>query len=178
MFFYHSFMMKILSLSSVIVLAGALSLQASSKEQEQEYVQVRKIALKDAGVRAAFEKANEKLEQRIIEIDPSLKPYVERNKSTAARQAKTTPAAPAKHSAHSRKPPGDTATHIVARGETLTTIAAHYKISTLRLKRANNITGDRKLRVGQKLVIPQSKASEATPGKSEGLWDSIRKSFD
>ena len=50
---------------------------AQGGDLAQEYNQVRQIALKDPKVRAAFERANEKLNKRIIEIDPALKPFVE-----------------------------------------------------------------------------------------------------
>ena len=55
----------------------ALIPAAQGGDLAQEYSQVRKIALKDPKVRAAFERANEKLNKRIIEIDPALKPFVE-----------------------------------------------------------------------------------------------------
>jgi LysM repeat protein len=168
-------MLKIFSLASVIITASALSLHASNKELEQEYIQVRKIALKDARVQAAFERANEKLDERIIEIDPTLKPYVNRSKSAATAPVKTPQP---KHTTTPKKNATDATTHIVARGENLSTIAEHYKISTASLKSANNISNDRKLRVGQKLLIPQTKAPEAGPGKSDGLWNRIKKSLD
>ena len=47
----------------------------------QEYTQARKIALKDPRVRTAFDKANKVLEKRIIEIDPTLKPFIERQQA-------------------------------------------------------------------------------------------------
>ena len=49
-------------------------------------------------------------------------------------------------------------THVVARGETLTSIAKHYKTSVFDLLKANKIEDDRKLQIGQSLVIPTSKA--------------------
>jgi LysM repeat protein len=168
-------MLKTIFLASVVITASALSLHASNKELEEEYIQVRKIALKDERVQAAFERANERLDERIIEIDPTLKPYVDRSKSATSAPVKTLPL---KHTSTPKKNAPDATIHIVARGETLSTIAEHYKISTASLKSANNITNDRKLRVGQKLLIPQPKAPEAAPNKNGGLWDSIKKGFD
>ena len=48
-------------------------------------------------------------------------------------------------------------THVVARGETLTSIAKHYKTTVFDLLKANKIEDDRKLQIGQALVIPTSK---------------------
>jgi len=45
--------------------------------------------------------------------------------------------------------------HVIARGETLSGIAARYRISLSRLRQANNIRGDR-IMIGQKLTIPTS----------------------
>ena len=44
--------------------------------------------------------------------------------------------------------------HIVKRGETLTRIAAAYKVSVAEILRANNLREGQLLRVGQKLFIP------------------------
>ena len=46
------------------------------------------------------------------------------------------------------------APHIVAKGETLTSIAKRYKVSVKSLTKANGIAKEATLRVGQKLVIP------------------------
>jgi hypothetical protein len=107
----------------------------------QEYNQVRSIALKDPKVRAAFDRANEKLNKRIIEIDPALKPFVE-------RQSKK-PNKPTKQAPHALS-------HIVAKGETLTSIAKRYKVSIYSLTKANHIEKEATLQVGQKLAIPSA----------------------
>ncbi|HWB59282.1 MAG TPA: LysM domain-containing protein [Chthoniobacteraceae bacterium] len=45
-------------------------------------------------------------------------------------------------------------THTVTKGETLTSIAKHYKISVTELEKVNKIENDRTLQIGQVLVIP------------------------
>ena len=52
--------------------------------------------------------------------------------------------------------------HIVARGETLTSIAKMYSVSVSELQKYNHIENDRKLQIGQTLIIPGS----PTPGTS------------
>lgn len=54
-------------------------------------------------------------------------------------------------------------THVVAKGETLTSIAKHYKTSVFDLLKANKIEDDRKLQIGQSLVIPKVPAPHNTP---------------
>ena len=169
----------------VLVATGAglmvsTSLAATSSDQAQEYIQARKIALKDANVQAAFDRANEKLDDRIIEIDPSLKPYVEKRRSQAAavrQPAKPVPASAAKQPVVAKKNAGGAVTHVVAKGETLSSIALEYKISVASLKSANNISDDRKLRAGQKLVIPTVKSGAAETNAKPGFWDRLWNNF-
>jgi LysM repeat protein len=54
-------------------------------------------------------------------------------------------------------------THIVARGETLTSIAKTYKVTVEELQQANHIEDGRKLQAGQTISIPTS----ATPTPAE-----------
>jgi nucleoid-associated protein YgaU len=126
----------------------ALIPAAQGGDLAQEYSQVRKIALKDPKVRAAFERANEKLNRRIIEIDPALKPFVE-GQGAGKKSSEAT-----KQSPHAVSSAGTT--HIVAKGETLTSISKRYKVSVDSLTKANHIAKGTTLQVGQKLVIPSA----------------------
>ena len=56
--------------------------------------------------------------------------------------------------------------HVVAKGETLTSIAKQYNISIADLKNANKIENERKIQIGQILIVPTPKPSE-TPEKKE-----------
>lgn len=51
-------------------------------------------------------------------------------------------------------PVADAKEHVVAKGDTLSSIAKSYKISVAELKKANSLTGD-DLKIGQKLTIPK-----------------------
>jgi LysM repeat protein len=55
--------------------------------------------------------------------------------------------------------------HVVAKGETLTSIAKHYNISIADLKNANKIDNERKLQIGQILSVPTAKTPETTDKK-------------
>jgi LysM repeat protein len=121
---------------------------ASSSNQEQDYEQVRKIALRDAKVRAAYAEADRKLEARILQIDPTLAPYLRRRAAgnpTALKPASTakTPVAKPFRRAHT-----------VAKGDTLGSLAVKYGVSVAALKATNRITDEKKLPVGQVLAIP------------------------
>jgi LysM repeat protein len=56
--------------------------------------------------------------------------------------------------------------HVVAKGETLTSIAKQYNISLSELKNANKIENDRKLQIGQILSVPSLKTPDS-PDKKE-----------
>ena len=139
-------MFKTFLILSVAVLAVPMSLTAAaSGSQEQEYQQVRKIALRDPKVRAAYEEADRRLEAKIVQVDPALKAYV------TARQSGVVPPAPATH-----EKAAPSATHAVAKGETLSVIASRYGVTVAALKAANHIEDERKLRAGQTLTIPHA----------------------
>lgn len=55
------------------------------------------------------------------------------------------------------------ATHVVAKGETLTVIAKHYKVTVADLLKANKIEDERKLQIGQTLTLPSSAKPAAEP---------------
>jgi LysM repeat protein len=53
--------------------------------------------------------------------------------------------------------------HVVAKGETLTSIAKMHKVTVEELQKFNHIENDRKLQIGQTIMIPQTASS---PGAS------------
>jgi LysM repeat protein len=84
----------------------------------------------------------------------------------------TPPAPPAPAPAAETEAPRAEATgggvkHIVAKGETLTSIAKQYNIPIADLHKANKIVNDRKLQIGQVLSIPTAKPSEPPTDKKE-----------
>ena len=137
-------MFKALLIFSIAVLAVPMSLAAAAAgSQEQEYQQVRKIALRDPKVRAAYDEADRRLETKIVQIDPALKSYVTTRRTDVVQLPPAT---------HEKAAPS--ATHVVAKGDTLSTIAARYGVTVATLKATNQIEDERKLRAGQTLTIP------------------------
>jgi LysM repeat protein len=53
--------------------------------------------------------------------------------------------------------------HVVAKGETLTSIAKMHKVSVEELKKFNRIEDERKLQIGQTIMVPTPSASSPTP---------------
>jgi hypothetical protein len=144
----------------VVFLIAPLVLHAAS--QEQEYQQVRTIALRDLKVRAAYEDADQRLAEKIVKIDPALAGYVKRRTSGGIAHEAPAPEsvrkapAPATRvgSLGTTKAAHFERSHVVLKGETLTSIAGIFGVTVESLKTANHIVDERKLAVGQKLQIP------------------------
>ena len=144
---------KLLLFPILALLASPLCARsASPTTQEQDYEQVRRIALRDAKVRAAYAEADRKLEARILQIDPTLAPYVRRR--AAGNPAAAKPASTPKTVADR---PFRRA-HTVVKGDTLGSLAVKYGVSVAALKATNRIADEKKLPVGQVLAIPNPPA--------------------
>jgi LysM repeat protein len=52
--------------------------------------------------------------------------------------------------------------HVVAKGETLTSIAKMHKVTVEELQKFNHIENDRKLQIGQTIMIPPAASSSPT----------------
>ena len=63
--------------------------------------------------------------------------------------------------------------HVVTRGETLTSIAKQYRVGIEELQKFNHIENDRKLQIGQTLAIPgtQTPVPMATPAPATSPTD-------
>jgi LysM repeat protein len=88
-----------------------------------------------------------KLEQQVSAIKPGV--MIGENPTPATTAV--TPEAP--------KTPQSGNTHVVAKGETLTSIAKMHKVSVEELQRFNHIENDRKLQIGQTIMIPTPSTS-------------------
>jgi len=56
--------------------------------------------------------------------------------------------------------------HVVAKGETLTSIAKMHKVTVEELQKFNHIENDRKLQIGQTIMIPPAASSSPTASPS------------
>jgi LysM repeat protein len=94
-----------------------------------------------------------KLEQQIAKMRPGV--IIGETPSPAPASSATTEAPkPTAQSGNS---------HVVAKGETLTSIAKMHKVTVEELQKFNHIENDRKLQIGQTIMIPPAASS---PGAS------------
>jgi LysM repeat protein len=56
--------------------------------------------------------------------------------------------------------------HVVAKGETLTSIAKMHKVTVEELQKFNHIENDRKLQIGQTIMIPSAPSASSSPSPS------------
>lgn len=77
---------------------------------------------------------------------------------------------PAPATTEAPKPPPQTGNnHVVAKGETLTSIAKMHKVTVEELQKFNHIENDRKLQIGQTIMIPApATGSSPTPAAPNG----------
>jgi LysM repeat protein len=98
-----------------------------------------------------------KLEQQVSAIRPGV--MIGENPTPAATTAAATEA-PKPQTGNS---------HVVAKGETLTSIAKMHKVSVEELQKFNHIENDRKLQIGQTIMIPAPSTSPSpTPVSPNG----------
>ncbi|HEV3099153.1 MAG TPA: LysM peptidoglycan-binding domain-containing protein [Candidatus Udaeobacter sp.] len=131
---------------------------AKSDDNTQLEALLKKIDEQNAKIDALSQEIL-KLEQQIAHIRPGV--MIGESTPSAASPAAAAAVGSSTHPAGSN-------THIVARGETLTSIAKTYKVSVEELQNANHIEDGRKLQAGQSIIIPAaSPAASSSPSPTE-----------
>jgi LysM repeat protein len=152
--------------SSVSAQAMARSPAPSSSNAAQIEVLTKKIDEQNAKI--------DMLSQQILKLEQQLSGP---RPGTTAGDAAASPAAPsatpvtsmyapsAQFSASPTPSPANGNSHVVARGETLTSIAKMHNVSVSELQKFNHIENDRKLQIGQTIMLPVP-SSPAPPASS------------
>ena len=113
---------------------------------------------------ASLEKKIDQLNVKIDALSQEIRKLEQQVSRPGMMIGETTPgqvpnAAAASESPHPTS--GNGTTHVVTRGETLTSIAKQYKVSVEDLQKFNRIEDGRKLQAGQTIMIPGPSASPA-----------------
>jgi LysM repeat protein len=85
---------------------------------------------------------------------------------TTSTSAPVAPVAPLHHATPAPAAAMGGNTHTVERGETLTSIAKMYNVSVSELQKYNHIENDRKLQIGQTIMIPGAGVASPAPSAS------------
>jgi LysM repeat protein len=138
----------------IVVLVAFLSTTALAQTSEEKSNAARLEALA-----RKIDEQNTKIDalsQQILKLQEQLsKPGVMIGETSPAPTASTAASVDSTH------PSGNT--HTVTRGETLTSIAKQYKVGVEELQKFNRIENDRKLQIGQTIMIPNSAGAAPSP---------------
>jgi len=150
--------MKFLALCAV-VLSGATAALAQSVENSPAPSQIDALTKKVDEINTKLDA----LSQQLLKLEQQIsKPGVIVGETAPAPPSVTSPGPEATHIAGGEP-------HVVARGETLTSIAKQHKVSVEELQKFNHIEDGRKLQAGQTIVIPSPTASPGiSPTSSPG----------
>ena len=129
------------------------------------------VAVGDKSEKALLEALSKKIDEQNAKIDILSQQILKLEQQVAKVRpgvmiGETPAPAPATTSATTEAPkptPQSGNSHVVAKGETLTSIAKMHKVSVDELKKFNRIENDRTLQIGQTIQIPTSASS---PGAS------------
>ena len=153
--------MKFLLLSVLVLFLGEAGLSpvraqtfATSPAEDATAAQLSALAKK-------IDEQNTKIDtlsQQILKLEQQL---ATARPGVMIGEATPTPAPPSA-AAESAHPSGGN-THTVARGETLTSIAKMHNVSVSDLQKFNHIENDRKLQIGQTIMIPGSPTPASSP---------------
>lgn len=109
-----------------------------------------------------------KIDEQNTKIDALSQQILKLQQEIGQMKGESVPSVPAAEPVTSSPvPAGSGATHVVTRGETLTSIAKQYKVGIDELQKFNHIENDRKLQIGQTLAIPGAKTPAPTSTPNE-----------
>ena len=99
------------------------------------------------------------LSQQILKLEQE----ISKNTRPGVIIGETPSPAPAAATTEAAKPPPQSGnSHVVAKGETLTSIAKMHKVTVEELQKFNHIENDRKLQIGQTIMIPPAASTSPT----------------
>jgi LysM repeat protein len=156
--------MKLLLLSAFVLIVGEVGMSSANGQSFARSPSEDPTAAQLSALTKKIEEQNTKIDtlsQQILKLEQQL---------TTARpgviigEATPTPAPPSAVTSESTHPATGN-THTVARGETLTSIAKMHNVTVSDLQKFNHIENDRKLQIGQTIMIPTAPtpAASATP---------------
>ena len=155
----HRFAVALLiSLSALMLCANAPAQTFAGNDKSEKMLEAlsKKIDEQNAKIDTLSQQIL-KLEQQVSKFRPGV---------MIGETPSPSPSAPANATAEASKPAPTQQSgnsHVVAKGETLTSIAKMHKVTVEELQKFNHIENDRKLQIGQTIMIPPSTSS---PGAS------------
>ena len=148
----------LLTLLNVLILGASASAQTfAGNDKTEKMLEALSKKIDEQNVKI------DTLSQQILKLEQQLsksRPGVMIGETPSPSPATSTTAAEAPKPAPTQQSGNS---HVVAKGETLTSIAKMHKVTVEELQKFNHIENDRKLQIGQTIMIPQPASS---PGAS------------
>ena len=160
----HRFAVASLTLLSALMLGANSSAQTfASNDKSEKMLEAlsKKIDEQNAKIDTLSQQIL-KLEQQIAKMRPGV--MIGETPSPSLAPASNASAEASK----SALPQQSGNSHVVAKGETLTSIAKMHKVTVEELQKFNHIENDRKLQIGQTIMIPPSASSPSASPSPNG----------
>jgi LysM repeat protein len=146
-------------LTAIVLCANASAQTFAGNDKSEKILEALSKKIDDQNAKI------DTLSQQILKLEQAIsknaRPGVIIGETPSPSPAATTPAA----TAEAPKPTQQSGnSHVVAKGETLTSIAKMHKVTVEELQKFNHIENDRKLQIGQTIMIP---ASGSSPSPSQ-----------
>ena len=138
---------------TLLFLVGSVTAQPPPSDKSEKMLEAlsKKIDEQNAKI--------DTLSQQILKLEQQ----ISKNTRPGVMIGETPSPSPAPNSVAATEAPKPTQqsgnSHVVAKGETLTSIAKMHKVTVEELQKFNHIENDRKLQIGQTIMIPPSASS-------------------
>jgi len=154
----HRSVIVFLSLLLAVIVCSDSRAQTADKSEKMLEALSKKIDEQNAKIDTLSQQIL-KLEQQMAKTRPGV--MIGETPSPSPAPATSSAASEA-----SKPAPQSGNSHVVAKGETLTSIAKMHKVTVEELQKFNHIENDRKLQIGQTIMIPPapSTSPSASPG--------------
>ena len=152
----HRPAIALLSLVFVFVTGANLSAQTFAQGPDKTEKMIEALSKKIDEQNAKIDT----LSQQILKLEQQLSKSTTRPGVIIGETPSPTPAPSNGTTAEASKPSQQSGNnHVVAKGETLTSIAKMHKVTVEELQKFNHIENDRKLQIGQTIMIPPAASS-------------------
>jgi LysM repeat protein len=154
----HRFAVASLTVLSAVILGANASAQtfAGNDDKTEKLLEALSKKIDEQNVKIdTLSQQILKLEEQVSKVRPGVIIGETPSPSpTTSATAEAPKPAPTQQSGNS---------HVVAKGETLTSIAKMHKVTVEELQKFNHIENDRKLQIGQTIMIPPASSPSASP---------------
>ena len=153
----------VLTLVFVVIVCANVSAQTFAQGPDKSEKMIEALSKKIDEQNAKIDT----LSQQILKLEQQLSKNTSTRPGVIIGETPSPTPAPsnATAAAEASKPPQQSGNnHVVAKGETLTSIAKMHKVTVEELQKFNHIENDRKLQIGQTIMIPP--AASTSPSAS------------